>query len=573
MKRGRRFVPRALFAAALLATGFAAVLPAAAAPASAAPASAAPASASPASAAGKVRPPALAGSWYPERRSLVEAEVDRMVRAAAGAPALPGPPVALVVPHAGWRYSGFAAAAVFRNLRPGDFDRVVVVAPSHTAAFAGFAVPEVSAFRTPAGEIPLCQDVMKRLDDGRLVRPVAGAHDREHSIEIELPFLQERLERFCLVPILAGQTDAGMQRDLAARLARLRDRKTLFVFSSDFTHYGPRYAYTPFGPSARAARRKIRDLDERAIGLLAQPDAAGFRAFLEETGDSICGREGLLVMLELLPRIAPEAKAVRIAQYASIDIPDVEDDNSVTYVALAFVAGAPPAGAPPAGGPSSAAPLGPPPPHPACRPDAPPLDADLGGRLLRVARATLGTELQGTDDLSRALRDLPASARETLNRLQGTFVTLKRTDPREIARFGRLRGCIGQVSPVYPLAEAVVVAAANAALADSRFEPVRAEELTGLRVELTVLSPMRPIGSWKEIRLGRHGILLAKGGHRAVFLPEVPVEEGWTLEETLSRLSRKGGLPEDAWREGATFEVFEGQVFEEHHAAGGADAR
>jgi AmmeMemoRadiSam system protein B/AmmeMemoRadiSam system protein A len=499
-----------------------------------------------------VRPAAVAGSWYPDHPCLISAEVDRMVRATAAAPPLAGKPVALVVPHAGWRYSGFAAVAAFRQLHPGDFDRVVIVAPSHQGAFQGFSIADVSAFRTPVGDVPLCEKAVKSLRDSRLVRSVPGVEDREHSIEIELPFLQERLDRFCLVPILAGRTDAAMQRGLAEKLAALDDGKTLFVFSSDFTHYGAGYDFVPYGASARQAKERIRELDSRALTFFSPPDAEGFRKFLDETGDSICGREGLKVMLELLPRIAPAAKAVPLARYTSIDLPGNPSDDSVTYVAMAYVSSVAPE-APPLGAPSPPSTA---PPRPA------PLSADLGAKLLRVARATLRTELEATDDLRRALRDLPASAGE-LARLQGAFVTLNRTDPAEIAREGKLRGCIGQVHPAYTIPEAVVVAAAQAALSDPRFPPVRKEELGKLELELTLLSPPRPIGSWKEIVLGRDGIVLTKGESRALFLPQVPVEEKWTLEETLSYLSRKAGLAADAWREGATFEVFEGQSFEE----------
>jgi len=499
-----------------------------------------------------VRPAAVAGSWYPDHACLVSAEVDRMVRASSGAPVLGEKPVALVVPHAGWRFSGFAAAAAFRQIRPGDFDRVVIVAPSHQGAFEGFSIPKVSAFRTPVGEVPLCRKAVDALMDGKVVRAVSGVHDREHAVEIELPFLQERLDRFCLVPILAGNTSPSLQKSLAGKLAALDDGRTLFVFSTDFTHYGAGYGYVPYGPSARQAREKIRALNSRALAFFSPPDAEGFRKFLDETSDSICGREGLKVLMELLPQIAPKAQAVPLARYTSIDLPGNPSEDSVTYVAMAYVKGKAPSGAP----------LGAPPPAPTCPPQPEPISADLGARLVRVARAALLTEMEGTDDLRRALRDLPTSAVE-LARLQGAFVTLNRTDPVEIARQGKLRGCIGQVYPAYPIPEAVVVAAAQAALNDPRFPPVRKEELPRLEVELTLLSPPRPIGSWKEIVIGRHGIVLKKGESRALFLPQVPVEEKWTVEETLAHLSRKAGLAADAWKEGATFEVFEGQKFEE----------
>lgn len=506
-------------------------------------------------AAAKVRPAALAGTWYPSDRALVYAEVDQALADSARAPLLKDKPEALVVPHAGWRFSGIVAAAAFRNLRPGDFSRVVIVAPSHEFGFEGFSVTDATAWRTPLGDIPVCTDAVTALRDAKLVRTIPGAEDREHSAEIELPFLQRRLGAFCLVPILAGRTTAEQEQALAARLEKLHDPKTLFVFSSDFTHYGPRYGYTPFGESGRAAREKIRAQNAEAVDLLLKKDAQGFRSYLDRTHDSICGRHGLGVLLDLLPRIAPKAVPSLLARYASIDIPGFEDDNSVTYVAIAFAA------APAAGKPLEA-----PPARATCPPGAPPLDDELGKRLLAVARATIETDLLLTDALPRALDAIPAG-REESDRLQGVFVTLNRTDPAEISREGRLRGCIGQIFPVLPLREAVIHAAASAALNDTRFSPVEAGELPRLEVELTVLSPPRPVGSWQEIRLGTDGIVIDKEGRRAVFLPQVPVEEKWTIEETLTHLSRKAGLAGDAWKEGASFAVFTGQVFRERAAS------
>jgi AmmeMemoRadiSam system protein B/AmmeMemoRadiSam system protein A len=511
----------------------------------------------PALGAGSVRPPALVGSWYPDSPALVYSEIDRMRRSAEAAP-LPGrTPLALVVPHAGWRYSGVAAAAAFRTVRAEEVARVVVMAPSHRGSFRGFSIAGVEAYETPLGRIPLCGEAVKALRDGKLVQAVDSAHRQEHAIEIELPFLQERLESFCLVPVLAGFTDARMQREMAARLAKLDDGRTLFVFSTDFTHYGPRYGYTPHGGSAVKAREAIARLDERALTYFSAADAQGFRDFLAETSCTVCGRHGLGVLLELLPLIAPETSPVRLAGYASIDLPGMADDNSVSYFALAWPRGEAPKGEA----------LGPPPEYPSSPPDAPLLDEETGRKLLAVARATIETELRGVDDLRGALAALP-EGRAELDRLQAAFVTLNRTDPQEIARKGKLRGCIGQVAPTYPLPQAIVVAAQGAALHDRRFEPVRAEELDGLEVELTLLSTPGPIASWRNIVIGKHGIVLYKGRNRAVYLPHVATEQGWGLEETLTHLARKAGLPPDGWREGARFEVFEGQVFAEGHQEG-----
>jgi len=511
----------------------------------------APVTMAPEASGGRVRPPALAGSWYPEGRASLVAAAELLMRAGAPLERAPQKPVALVVPHAGWPYSGPVAGTAFRLLRPGDFDRVVVMGPSHHQAFRGYAIDDATAYRTPVGEIPLCAGVFASLQ-GADARPVPDAVGPEHSVEIELPFLQVALGRFCLVPILAGETDPDVERAFAARLAKLDDGRTLFVFSSDFSHYGPRFDYQPLGALSPTVLPKIRAMNERAIALISAVDANGFRSYLQETGNTICGRRDLETMLELLPKIAPRAKPVTLAAYASSDIPGLRDDSAVSYAAMAFLR-EPPVPA--------VATLTVPPRLEDAPPETPALAAEAGTRLVRLARAALDTELRGTDDLQKALAAWPAGRDQ--ERRQGVFVTLDRTDPQEIRTEGRLRGCIGQPEPTYPLYYGTVEAAIDAALHDPRFPPVKAAELPRIEVEVTVLSPRKPIASYKEIKIGTHGVVLQKGGHAALFLPQVAPEQGWNVEQMLDALAEKAGLPKDAWREGATLSVFTGQVFPE----------
>ena len=498
-----------------------------------------------------VRPPALAGTWYPESPSVLLATAHDLMRRAAPAPRPGGKPVALLVPHAGWVYSGAAAAAAFRLLWPGAFRRVVVLAPSHYGGFSGYAIDDALRYGTPLGEIPLSKEGLARLGQGGLARVIPGVTGPEHAVEIELPFLQAALGPFELVPVLVGRTDAASERAFAERLAGLDDGSTLFVFSSDFTHYGPRFKFTPFGPSGKAAG-KVRELDAAVIGLIARRDAPGFREFLDETHATICGRHGIGTLLELLPRIAPKGGSTLLAHWASGEMPGVRDDSSVDYVSMAFTreAGV-------TGGPLTA------PPAPEAVPvEAPPLPQELGRDLVRLARGALELELAGqAATLTSVFRSL--SGRKEASRLQAVFVTLKLTDPKEIARRGELRGCIGQVVPTHPLDLAVVTSALDAALRDPRFPAVEADELETLSVEVTVLSPIRAVGSWKEVRIGEDGIVLEKGGSRALFLPQVAPEQGWTLEETMEHLGAKAGLARGEWRSGASFSVFTGQVFHE----------
>ncbi len=500
---------------------------------------------------GRTREPALAGTWYPEGRAALLAGAHLLMRAGAPVDSLPSRPVALVVPHAGWNYSGAVAGAAYRTLRPGDFERVVVMGPSHHQGFRGYAIDDAASYRTPVGEIPLCSGTFAALQ-GAEARPEPAAVGPEHSVEVELPFLQAALARFCLVPILVGETDADNERAFATRLAKLDDGHTLFVFSSDFSHYGPRFDYQPFGSLSPGVRDKVRAMNERAAALLSAVDAPGFRSYLAETGNTICGRNGLATLLELLPRVAPKAQAVTLARYASSDIPGLSDDSAVSYVAMAFLR------EPPA---PSVTPRTTPPQLEDAAADTPPLPPEAGARLVRLARAALDAQLRGDDALVRQLADWPAGREQ--ERRQGVFVTINRKDPEEVRTQGKLRGCIGQPEPTFPLYYGTVQAALDAALHDPRFVPVTAAELPRLELEVTVLSPRQPIGSYKEIRIGTHGVVLQKGERAALFLPQVAPEQGWNVEQMLDALAEKAGLPKDAWREGARLSVFTGQAFAE----------
>jgi MEMO1 family protein len=496
---------------------------------------------------GRVRAVQKAGTWYPDDPAWALAEMHRMFRVARAAPRLEAKPIALVVPHAGWRYSGVAAAAAFGQLHRGDFTRVVLLGPSHGHAFEGFALPDFDIYQTPLGPIPVCSEAAE-LRDGQLLRDIPEADRGEHSLELELPWLKQSLGPFCLIPIIVGSTNAASERELASRLGKLKNDLTLFVVSSDFVHYGPRFDYMPFGTSVSGAQTRIFELENQAIGLLGRRDAGGFRQLIQSTQATICGYRGQLVLLELLAKLSTKPSAVTLAHYSSAELPPERDNErdesgSVGYVALGYVNRAP----------SNAKPMGAPSPVGACSAQDE-VAQGTGVQLLELAKAALSTRLLGTDELDRAFGTLPLTPR--LDCRQAVFVTLKSR--------GELRGCVGQVEPEYPLAEAVVRSALDSALNDRRFEPVTAEEFAGLSFELTVLSVPHEVASYRDIVLGKHGIILSSRGRRALFLPQVPGEQGWGLLETLRALANKAGLPEEAWKEqGAKFSVFTGQVFEE----------
>ncbi len=183
----------------------------------------------------KVRPAAVAGSFYPADPRRLEAEV-RGHLAAAAAP-LGWRPKALIAPHAGYVYSGPVAGSAFRQLASGcgEIDRVVLLGPSHFVPFAGLALPVAEAFETPLGDVPVAADAAVHLASLPQVVLSDLPHEREHALEVELPFLQVALERFELVPLVVGD---ATPEEVAAVLDRLwGGEETLIVVSTDLSHY------------------------------------------------------------------------------------------------------------------------------------------------------------------------------------------------------------------------------------------------------------------------------------------------------------------------------------------------
>ena len=194
------------------------------------------------------------------------------------------------------------------------------------------------------------------------------------------------------------------------------------------------------------------------------------------------------------------------------------------------------------------------------RPEADDLAAEEGRALISLARAALQTRLTHNTDVATWFAEQGGNDRLLMP--AGAFVTLNNTG-RRVRKEGRLRACMGVIEARQPLVDAVIQAAVWAAQ-DPRFPALELSELDGLELEVSVLSPMRVIPSFKLIEVGKHGVLMTKDGRRAVFLPQVATEQGWDRDTMLEHLSAKAGLPRDGWRSGATFEVFTAQVFKEH---------
>ena len=496
----------------------------------------------------RVRKAAVAGSWYfGERHKLIKF-LDELLDRAPDVK-VPGQVMALVSPHAGYTFSGKAAAAGFKLLRGQKINRVVVLAVSHRVPFKGASIANVTHYETPLGHIPLDRDAVKRLRRCKAVSTVAAAHEREHSLEMQLPLLQRVVPKFSLVPVLLSQMDEAAHAELAAALSEIVDRHTVVVASSDFTHRGINFGYeVPAGPGS--VKERLARLDQGAINHILKLDRKSLLAYKQRTGATICGLAPVAQLLELLRRF-PGARGTVASRYTSGDVSG-DWSSTVSYVDIAFTGSKWPAHA---------------------KLDQSrtagekhfPLTAAEKEVLLKLARDSLEASVRKRSFDAAPLEALAKTA--SLQRKAGAFVTLKcKLGPGAVCagKGGDLRGCIGTIVPVTPVSRTVAQRAASAALDDSRFpSKVSVQELPHVRVEVSVLTPPRQVASYKEIVIGRHGIILRKGGRSATFLPQVAPEQGWNRDQTLSHLARKAGVGTDGWREGASFMVYEAIVFSE----------
>jgi len=472
----------------------------------------------------------LAGQWYQDSERALRSEIAELgknqtvvrKKNVCGA----------VVPHAGYRYSGHVAAGVFLRIDPKRYNRILVMGPSHYVGMRNqVSVPDATHFSTPLGELNVDTEFVARLRKLPFITCRPEAHAREHSDQIQLPLIQTCLATHIpVVCMVCGQFGVSNLVSAAAELKGLLDDKTLFVASSDFTHYGANYGYVPF---TKDVQKNLEMLDMSIFDLFAHKDFSGFLARLDETGATVCGRDPLSFLLAMMPA---DAKIDRTAYETSGRMLS-DARNSVSYIG-ALVTGTWTA-------PSACAP-------PAVKNDGAVPEADCE-RLLVLARETIEQALRS--GMKHTALVEPKTLTDGMKALRGGFVTLHKR--------GALRGCIGEIVPRREIWKVVREQALNSAFHDPRFEPLTEPELNEIDIEISMLTPPKPISSWKEIVIGKHGVVLSKDGRSAVFLPQVAPEQGWDVEAMLENLSRKAGLSPDAWRSGTDFLVFEAQIIRE----------
>ncbi|MEI7750769.1 MAG: AmmeMemoRadiSam system protein B [Candidatus Omnitrophota bacterium] len=481
-----------------------------------------------------VRKAAVAGGFYPGDKATLEEYVDALLRQ-ADPPVISEPIRAIMVPHAGYIYSGPIAAYAYKELEGRDFKTVVLISNSHTDWFDGISVYKEGSFETPLGLVEIDKELTQKLlsaDPKILERP--GAHEREHALEVQLPFLQRVLKNFKIVPIVFGSDSPELTQILAEALKKNMSDKSLIVASTDMSHYPP---YEDATAADHETLQAINTGQAKALdAMLKQLAAEG----VPNAQTFLCGVSAVRTVLLLAQTLGPTTP-ILLKYENSGDSPAGDKRRVVGYGAVAFVAKqntTPPAPPPDAEEKTSSA-------------DENGMTSEEKEELLKIARSTV----EGYVQTGKIPEFSPTST--ALKQPLGAFVTLKES--------GQLRGCIGRFDPSGPLYLIVQQMAISAASQDPRFSPVSPDELGKLEYEISVLSPLRKIATADEIELGKHGVQVSKDSHHGVFLPQVATETGWDKTRFLSELcTQKAGLAADCWKDpSVNLQVFTADVFSE----------
>lgn len=350
---------------------------------------------------------------------------------------------------------------------------------------------------------------------------IPAAHEREHNLEVQLPYLQTVLAGFDMVPVVLGAISPS--RFVEALLKLPQDPRSVLVASSDWQHYRSASEGWPMD----------------SLGLECLKDLAPERLeqYLHSGKTEACGGAAVAAVM----RVALDRGADKVKLLAYGDSGDLTGDKSsvVGYAAAVIYRSVSGSSVPRESSATEVAPSD----------GEYSLSAQQRTTLLRIARKSIEHHLSGSGAPDFEVDD-------QLSRPGAAFVTLR--------KHGRLRGCIGFTQAVRPLYQTVSHCAVSAAVNDTRFSPVTASEFDSLEVEISVLTPLEEILSSKEIEVGLDGLMITLGRHRGLLLPQVAAEYGWNSQEFLAATCQKAGLPPDAWRNpDAVIYKFQALVFGE----------
>ena len=453
-----------------------------------------------------IRKAVWAGQFYEKKAGILSQQIDRFLENVKKRPS-PGEEIfALIAPHAGYVYSGQTAAHAYRLIQGKEYESVIIIAPSHRYGFKGCSIYSRGGYETPLGTAKIDEPLAAEISEASGFKYIPKAHQMEHSVEVQIPFIQKTLPQAKIVPVVMGYPTKKTITRLADALKKvLPGKKVMTIVSTDMSHFFP--------------KKRANETDSKTISLIRSFETSALLKKLEKGENIMCGG-GPVVSSLLYARERGEAK-VEILHYT--DSSQLGGESQVVgYLAAALYTKIP----------DTTFSLSP----------------EEKTELLRLARSAINQFIREKKIINYSTENLNFLAKK------GAFVTLKRK--------GFLRGCIGFIEPVAPLYQTVIQASVYAACRDQRFPPVSAEELDDLEIEISVLSPLKKIHDPSLIRVGKHGLVISKGNKKGLLLPQVPVENNWSRETFLKQACLKAGLPQNTWKSEADIYIFEAIIFQ-----------
>ncbi|MFZ5515536.1 MAG: AmmeMemoRadiSam system protein B [Candidatus Zhuqueibacterota bacterium] len=465
----------------------------------------------------EIRKAVVAGTWYSSNPEKLRKEITSFLENAKKAD-IHGQIFALISPHAGYAYSGAVAGHAYKQVMGNHYDAVIVIAPSHREAFHGVSVFNKNGYETPLGIVPVAKEIADSLiAQSDQIRFSWEGHRDEHSLEIQLPFLQLAIPDLKIVPIVFWDHSWENCTRLADAIAHaVKDKNVLIVASSDLYHG---YSYDECVQTDTRTLETVVELNPKKL----------YQAFQHEDAMA-CGAGGILVA-EMVAMKLDADKATLVFQTNSGDVTGNRNDYVVGYGAVAIYKA----------------------------------DENMKEEHIGVESGLTEAEKQYLLMLARQTIE-KAVDRKKLPKLKHAFPVLKEKRGAfvTLTKKGMLRGCIGYVSAVLPLDETIMEMAQAAAFRDPRFPSVTKNEVAQLEIEISVLTPIREITDIQEIEIGKHGIIIERGSHSGLLLPQVATEYGWNRETFLDHTCQKAGLSSNAWqKEGTRIKIFSADIFHE----------
>ncbi len=465
------------------------------------------------------RPCAVCGTFYPADKEELQTMIQTYLTEAKSVE--PKEQKALIVPHAGYVYSAPVAAVAYKTLHK-KYKNIFLLGSSHHVNFDGVSLYNQGDYVTPLGKVHVNQSIVQKLiDENEFITYKPEAHTKEHTLEVQLPFLQSiyKEDELSIVPILMATSNIETISKMATVLAPyFEDDANLFIISTDLSHY-PAYE-----DAKRVDIETLKAIESNSVERFIETIIKHEQEGIANLGTSACGWAPLITLLTLTQN---KDYTYELLEYKnSGDTPYGDRERVVGYGAMRVY-----------------------------KSDTNSdekeftLNDEEKAILKEIAKLALYEAVEKNQRISIDASKIP----QKLKRHLGAFVTLH--------KHGKLRGCIGRFEPDQPLYEVIIDMAISASRYDNRFNPVTPDELKDIDIEISVLTPRKKINSIDDVIVGKHGIYVEYNGKSGTYLPQVATDMGWSAEEFVrSCCVEKAGIPPEHCKD-ATLYVYEAIVF------------